>query len=151
MMLTAETADRMNLEDRLDAHASIIAGAKYLQLLKEALPDRMDEKERTWMALAAYNQGMGHLEDARVLAVKSNLNPDVWSDVRKVMPLLSRPAYFEQAKHGHARGGEAVILVERVRLYYDMLNRLESENSQQLPTTSYFGLQPNRPYTFSLH
>jgi membrane-bound lytic murein transglycosylase F len=144
MMLTEDTADRMNLDDRLDARGSIIAGAKYLQLLKESLPARMDDNERTWMALAAYNQGMGHLEDARVLAVKANLNPDIWSDVRKVMPLLSRPAYFEQLKHGHARGGEAVILVETVRLYYDMLNRLApEENLQRVPATPYFGLQPN--------
>jgi membrane-bound lytic murein transglycosylase F len=151
MMLTEETADRMNLDDRLDAHSSIIAGAKYLQLLKEALPDRMDEHERTWMALAAYNQGMGHLEDARVLAVRSSLNPDVWSDVKKVMPLLSRPAYFEQAKHGHARGGEAVVLVETVRLYYDMLNRLEPENIQNLPASPYFRLQPSHTLSAKLH
>jgi membrane-bound lytic murein transglycosylase F len=145
MMLTEDTADRMNLDDRLDAHASIIAGAKYLQMLKESLPSRIDDKERTWMALAAYNQGMGHLEDARVLAVKSNLNPDIWTDVRKVMPLLSRPAFFEQAKHGHARGGEAVILVETVRLYADMLNRLAPEEILHLPTAPYLGLHRPLP------
>lgn len=150
MMLTDDTADRMNLDDRLDARNSIIAGAKYLQLLKESLPGHIDDKERTWMALAAYNQGMGHLEDARVLAEKSKLNPDVWSDVRKVMPLLSRPTYFEQAKHGHARGGEAVILVETVHLYYDMLNRLGPEAMLRLPTAPYLGLQPAEPQTFSL-
>jgi membrane-bound lytic murein transglycosylase F len=149
MMLTDDTADRMNLDDRLDARNSIIAGAKYLQLLKEDLPGHIDDKERTWMALAAYNQGMGHLEDARILAAKSNLNPDVWSDVRKVMPLLSRPAYFEKAKHGHARGGEAVILVETVHLYYDMLNRLDSENMLSLPATPYLGLQPLASQSFN--
>ena len=150
MMLTEETADQMNVSDRLDAHASIIAGAKYLQKLKESLPDRIDEKERTWMALAAYNQGMGHLEDARVLAVKSGLNPDVWSDVRKVMPLLSRQEYFDQAKHGHARGGEAVILVETVRLYYDMLNRIEMEEMPSATSSSNLGLKPPRPQIPSL-
>jgi len=149
MMLTDDTADRMNLDDRLDARNSIIAGAKYLQLLKDALPVHIDDKERTWMALAAYNQGMGHLEDARILAEKSKLNPDIWSDVRKVMPLLSRPTYFEQAKHGRARGGEAVILVETVRLYYDMLNRLGSENIQSLPVSPYIGLQPLALQNFS--
>ncbi len=149
MMLTDDTADRMNLDDRLDARNSIIAGAKYLQLLKEDLPRHIDDKERIWMALAAYNQGMGHLEDARILAAKSNLNPDIWSDVRKVMPLLSRPAYFEQVKHGHARGGEAVVLVETVRLYYDMLNRLESENLLSLPASPYLGLQPLAPQSFN--
>jgi membrane-bound lytic murein transglycosylase F len=152
MMLTEDTADRMNLRDRLDARASIIAGAKYLQILKESLPARIDDKERTWLAMAAYNQGMGHLEDARVLAVKSNLNPDVWSDVRKVMPLLSRPDYFEQVKHGQARGGEAVILVETVRLYYDMLNRLEPEKVLRLPAAHYLGLRPPHPRQIpSLH
>ncbi len=145
MMLTEDTAERMNLPDRLDAHASIIAGAKYLQLMKESLPDRINDKERTWLALAAYNQGRGHLEDARILALKSGLNPDVWSDVRKVMPLLSRPAYFEQTKYGQARGGEAVILVETVRLYHDMLNRLALEEMPRLPPAPYFGFLPDIP------
>jgi membrane-bound lytic murein transglycosylase F len=145
MMLTEDTAERMEVTDRLDARSSILAGAKYLQLLKDALPARINDKERTWMAMAAYNQGMGHLEDARVLAVKSGLNPDVWTDVKKVMPLLSRPAYYEQTKHGQARGGEAVILVETVRLYHDMLNRLALEDMPRLPPTPYFGFPSTSP------
>lgn len=134
MMLTEETADRMNVENRLDAHSSILAGARYLQLLKEQLPLRMNEEDRLWMALAAYNQGMGHLEDARILAIQSGLNPDVWADVKRMMPLLSHPSVYKKTKHGKARGGEAVILVETVRLYREMLNRLETQNSfYQLP------------------
>lgn len=134
MMLTEETADRMNVGNRLDPHASILAGARYLQLLKEQLPLRMNEEDRLWMALAAYNQGMGHLEDARILAGQSGLNPDSWSDVKRMMPLLSRPSFYKKAKRGKARGGEAVILVETVRLYNDMLKRLEAQNSlYQMP------------------
>jgi membrane-bound lytic murein transglycosylase F len=129
MMLTEETADRMNVENRLDAHDSILAGARYLQLLKEQLPLRMNEEDRLWMALAAYNQGMGHLEDARVLASQSGLNPDVWADVKRMMPLLSRPSFYKKTKRGKARGGEAVILVETVRLYNDMLKRLDAQDS----------------------
>jgi membrane-bound lytic murein transglycosylase F len=129
MMLTEETADRMNVENRLDAHSSIIAGARYLQLLKEQLPLRISEDDRLWMALAAYNQGMGHLEDARILAGQSGLNPDVWADVKRVMPLLSRPSFYKNTKRGKARGGEAVILVETVRLYCDMLKRLDAQDT----------------------
>jgi membrane-bound lytic murein transglycosylase F len=129
MMLTEETADRMNVENRLDAHSSILAGARYLQLLKEQLPLRMSEEDRLWMALAAYNQGMGHLEDARILASQSGLDPDIWTDVKRMMPLLSRPSFYNKTKHGKARGGEAVILVETVRLYHDMLKRMEAQNS----------------------
>ena len=126
MMLTEDTADRMNVTNRLDARQSVMAGARYLQLLKEQLPLRIDEPDRTWLALAAYNQGFGHLEDARVLAKKTGLNPDIWADVRKVMPLLAHPQYFEQTKYGQARGGEAVIFVETIRLYYDMLKHLKA-------------------------
>ncbi len=125
MMLTEDTADRMNVSNRLDARQSVMGGARYLQLLKEQLPLRIDEPDRTWLALAAYNQGYGHLEDARILAKQSGLNPDAWADVKKVMPLLADPRYFEQAKHGHVRGGEAVIFVETVRLHHDILKNLD--------------------------
>ena len=135
MMLTEETADQMHVENRLDAHSSILAGARYLQQLKEQLPLRMNEDDRLWMALAAYNQGMGHLEDARILASQSGLNPDVWSDVKRMMPLLSRPSVYKKTKRGRARGGEAVILVETVRLYTDMLKRLDAQDTlNQMPS-----------------
>ncbi|MFH0933778.1 MAG: membrane-bound lytic murein transglycosylase MltF, partial [Pseudomonadota bacterium] len=129
MMLTENTADQMGVENRLDAHASILAGARYLQQLKEQLPLRIRDEDRMWMALAAYNQGMGHLEDARILAAQSGLNADVWSDVKRILPLLSRPSVYTKTRRGKARGGEAVVLVETVRLYYDMLKRMEGQDS----------------------
>jgi membrane-bound lytic murein transglycosylase F len=131
MMLTGDTADRMKVSNRLDARESILAGAKYLQLLKDQMPDRIPEPDRTWLALAAYNQGFSHLEDARILTKRAGLNPDSWTDVKKWMPLLNRPKYYKTLKHGYARGGEAVILVESIRSYYDMLKRLEPD---QKPT-----------------
>jgi membrane-bound lytic murein transglycosylase F len=125
MMLTGETATRMGVTDRLDAHASIIGGARYLEMLKDQLPARIPEGERIWFALAAYNQGIGHLEDARVLAARAGANPNAWLEVRKFMPLLARPEYVDQTKYGYARGGEAVALAETVHLYYDMLKRMD--------------------------
>jgi Predicted soluble lytic transglycosylase fused to an ABC-type amino acid-binding protein len=128
MMLTEDTADRMNVTNRLDAQQSIQAGAQYLALLKNQLPLRIAEPDRTWMALAAYNQGLGHLEDARILTQRMGGNPDYWVDVKKWMPMLKQPEYFEQLKHGYARGGEAVILVENIRMYYDMLKRINADD-----------------------
>ena len=145
MMLTEDTADRMKVTDRLDPRQSILAGARYLQLLEEQLPLRIAEEERTWLALAAYNQGMGHLEDARVLTARAGLNPDAWADVKKMMPLLAQPEYSEQVKHGYARGGEAVILVETVRLYYDMLKHLDTHEVPYLPETSFHLKFPGTP------
>jgi membrane-bound lytic murein transglycosylase F len=133
MMLTGDTADQMNVSNRLDARESILAGARYLQQLKEQLPDRIPEPDRTWMALAAYNQGSSHLEDARILTSRAGKNPDSWADVKKWMPMLGQPKYYKTLKHGYARGGEAVILVESVRSYYGMLQRLEPNQPALIP------------------
>ena len=129
MMLTEDTADRMKVNNRLDARESIMAGAKYLTLLKEQMPDRIPEPDRTWMALAAYNQGYGHLEDARILTMRAGLDPDSWPDIKKWLPRLNQRGYYETLKRGYARGGEAVILVESIRNYYDMLKRIEPDQT----------------------
>ena len=133
MMLTEDTADRMKVNNRLDARESILAGAKYLALLKEQMPARIPEPDRTWLSLAAYNQGIGHLEDARILTQRAGMSPDSWMDVKKWMPLLNSPGYYETLKHGYARGGEAVILVESIRSYYAMLKRLEPGAAPESP------------------
>jgi membrane-bound lytic murein transglycosylase F len=125
MMLTAETADRMKVTDRLDPRRNILAGARYLLELRDTLPVRIREPDRTWLALAAYNLGYGHLEDARVLTRRRGLNPDLWVDVKQALPLLSRYEYYSTVKYGFCRGGEAVVLTENIRSYYDILLRFE--------------------------
>jgi membrane-bound lytic murein transglycosylase F len=143
MMLTEDTADRMNVNNRLDARESILAGARYLALLKEQMPSRIPEPDRTWLALAAYNQGYSHLEDARVLTQHAKLNPDSWEDVKKWMPLLSQPNYYNSLKHGYARGGEAVIMVENIRSYHVMLKRLKPDQTPVDPNViSYRLIEP---------
>ena len=127
MMLTAETADRMGISNRLNARQSILGGARYLALLKEALPDRIPEPDRTWLALACYNQGQGHLEDARRIAQARGGSPDSWADVKEALPYLSRGSYAKVMKYGYARGAEAKLFAENIRNYYDILLRLEPD------------------------
>lgn len=121
MMLTQTTAQRMGIRDRLDPHASISGGADYLALLMASLPKRLADPDRLWLALAAYNVGLGHLEDARILTEKSGKNPDKWDAVKQFLPLLADPQWYEQTKHGRARGGEPVKFVEQIQQYYDVL------------------------------
>ena len=125
MMMTTDTADKMGVEDRLDPRQSIMGGAKYLDLLIDQMPMQIEEPDRTWMALAAYNQGQGHLEDARVLAQRHKLNPSAWCDVKQTMPLLASSRHHAALKHGFCRGGEAVVFVENIRTYYDILVKYE--------------------------
>jgi len=130
MMLTDETADRLQVKDRLQASDSILGGARYFALLKESMAPHITEPDRTFLALAAYNQGVGHVEDARILAQKSGLNPDKWQDVRQMLPKLADPATFPSLQHGYARGLEAVQFVDSVRNYYDVLTRLAPRVAQ---------------------
>ncbi|OZA28420.1 MAG: lytic transglycosylase F [Hydrogenophilales bacterium 17-61-9] len=125
MMLTGETADRMGVNNRLDPRQSILGGARYLALMKDALPARIPEPDRTWLALAAYNQGQGHMEDARRIAQARGGNPDSWADVKEALPYLSRGTYAKVTKYGYARGFEALHFAENIRNYHDILLRLE--------------------------
>ena len=121
MQITEDTAKHLGIRDLQDPAQNVVAAARYLRDLKAKMPARIHEPDRTWLALASFNIGLGHLEDARVLAQKQKLDPDLWSDVKKVLPLLALPEYYEQTKLGYARGGMPVAFVDRVRGYYDVL------------------------------
>ncbi len=121
MMLTLPTARRVGIDNRLDPAQSIRGGATYLKLLRDAMPDRIAEPDRTWLALAGYNVGFGHLEDARILTERQGGDPDKWADVKQRLPLLARKQFYSELKHGYARGREPVIYVDNIRSYYDLL------------------------------
>ena len=122
-MLTRPTAAELGVTDRLDPEQSIMGGAKYLARLRERLPPEIQGNHRRWIALAAYNVGMGHIHDARELARRMNKDPNLWHDLAEVLPLLSRREYYRTLKHGYARGGEPVRYVNRIRHYRDILER----------------------------
>lgn len=121
MMLTQRTAQAMGVSNRLDPKQSIQGGAKYFMLVKDQLDESIKEPDRTWFALAAYNVGSGHLEDARMLAKREGLNPNKWLDVKKMLPRLSQKQWYRKTRYGYARGGEPVHFVANIRRYYDIL------------------------------
>jgi membrane-bound lytic murein transglycosylase F len=129
MMLTEDTADQMGVTDRLDPKQSIPAGAKYILKLKDTIPEDIPEPDRTYMALAAYNIGYAHVEDARVLAQRLKLNPDSWADIKKTLVLLNNPEYYSTAKYGYASGGAPVIFVESIRSYQRILERYQPSHN----------------------
>ena len=121
MMLTADTAQAMGIKDRTDPQQSISAGARYLAEVRAKVPDRVPEPDRTWLTIAAYNVGFGHLEDARILAQSHGKNPDSWTDVRSQLPLLAQERWFDRTKRGYARGWEPVQFVDRIQRYLRLL------------------------------
>lgn len=121
MMLTTDTAVAMGVTDRNNPQQSIFAGARYLAEVREKVPARIVEPDRTWLTLAAYNVGFGHLEDARILAQSAGKNPDSWEDVKQFLPLLAQEQWYSRVKRGYARGWEPVQFVERVQRYLRLL------------------------------
>ncbi len=132
MMLTESTADLMGVTDRLDPKQSIPAGAKYILKMRDIIPERIVEPDRTYLALASYNIGYAHVEDARVLAKRLKLNPDSWADVKKTLVMLTDPEYYSTAKYGYASGGAPVIFVESIRSYQRILQRYQPSHNPDL-------------------
>jgi membrane-bound lytic murein transglycosylase F len=121
MQLTVDTATEAKVSNPSDARQSIFGGARYFRQVFEKIPTHVPEPDRTWFALAAYNIGYGHLEDARVLTQKAGRDPDSWQDVREFLPLLEQEHWYSQTENGYARGWEPVRYVDNVRGYRDLL------------------------------
>jgi membrane-bound lytic murein transglycosylase F len=121
MQLTVDSAKEGKVTNPSDPRQSIFGGARYFRQVYEKIPSHVPEPDRTWFALAAYNIGYGHLEDARVLTQKAGRDPDSWQDVREFLPLLEQEHWYSQTENGYARGWEPVRYVDNVRGYRDLL------------------------------
>ncbi|WP_166260567.1 membrane-bound lytic murein transglycosylase MltF [Marinobacter salicampi] len=126
MMLTRNTASQIGIDDRLDPEKSIQGGARYFKIVHAKIPERIPEPDRTWFALASYNVGFGHLEDARILTEDAGKNPDRWMDVKEFLPLLAQKEWYSKTRYGYARGHEPVAYVQNIRRYYDVLAWMKS-------------------------
>lgn len=132
MMVTLNTAAEVGITNRLDPEQSTKAGSQYLTSLKNRIPARITEPDRTWFALAAYNVGMGHLEDARKITELLGDDPDRWIDVRKHLPKLALKDYYPWTRHGYARGAEPVVYVANIRRFYEKLKKIYPETGETI-------------------
>lgn len=132
MMLTKDTAERMNITDRTNPAQSIKAGSEYLHMLMKQMPETIPQADKIWYSLAAYNMGLGHLLDLRRLTKQLGGDPDNWLDVKKNLPLLAEKRYYTNLKYGYARGYEALQYVENIRRYYNsIINYQRVEQASQ--------------------
>ncbi|MFO7858462.1 MAG: membrane-bound lytic murein transglycosylase MltF [Ectothiorhodospiraceae bacterium] len=145
MMLTQKTAERVGVSDRLVPDQAIVGGAQFFRWMLDRLPEQITMPDRRWLALAAYNVGPGHLEDARTITETQGGNPDRWVDVRRHLPLLSDPEWYTKTRHGQARGEEPVHYVRGVRRYYALLTRITDADRFRLDPER--NPQERRPFT----
>ena len=139
MMLTLPTAKFVGVTNRVDPAQSIAGGARYLVWVRDQLSTDIPEPDRTWFALAAYNVGLGHLDDARILTRNNGRDPNRWIDVKDHLPLLSKKQWYSQTRYGYARGGEPVHYVQNIRRYYEILTWVTQPQAEtpQVPQEQY--------------
>ena len=126
MQILPGTARSLGVNDIYDPVENINAGVRYLKTLYDQYKS-IEGADRMLMALAAYNAGLGHVEDARRLAVKKNLDPDSWESLKKTLPLLKYRKYYEKSKYGYCRGTEPVRYTKRIMMYYQIIKRQDTE------------------------
>ncbi len=131
MMLTQATADYLDVEDRMDPESSIFGGARFYARQTERLPDSIEEPDRTWMALAAYNVGFNHIKDARQIVEWEGGDPDTWVDLSQALPYLAKREWYSRVKYGYARGWEPVLYVNNIRSYYNILRWITASEPQE--------------------
>ena len=143
MMLTLKTAKDMEIKNRMDPESSISGGARYFKETLKRIDKNITEPDSIWMAMAAYNVGYYHVQDARTITRKLNKDPNRWIDVRESLPLLAKRKWYKQTRYGYARGWEPVRYVENIRSYYDILKWVDDGNSEKTTVPEEFLRIPN--------
>lgn len=125
MQMTQQTAASLGVTDRMDMSQSINAAARYLAQLRDRLPERIKEPERTWFAVGAYNVGYTHIMNAYRKAREQGLDRSKWQTISDLLPTLYGKPF--------ANGVQAVKYVKRVQIFTDIL-RFYDLHQRQEPT-----------------
>ncbi len=130
MMLTEDTAALIGVTDRTDPRQSVLGGTKYFVQIMKQIDDEVGRPDDNYYALAAYNVGLGHVQDAQEIVKRSGDDHTLWRNLRDALPLLADPAHYTTLKHGKARGHEPVRYVDSIRNYYSLLSQLKTRSQR---------------------
>ena len=119
MQLMPSTASELGVRSPSDPESSIHAGTRYLRRLIDRFDPELPLEARIRFALASYNAGVGHVEDARRLAAALGWSPDRWyGSVERALLLLQDPRYYLDSRYGYCRAWETVRYVAQIDRTY---------------------------------
>ncbi|MEX0770157.1 MAG: transporter substrate-binding domain-containing protein [Balneolaceae bacterium] len=119
---------------------NIREGAK---IIKEHLDHYayLDTLDQWAFALATYNVGVGHMADARRIAIDLEKDPNKWENVEDALLKLMQRRFYQDARHGFARGIETVQYVKEVMNRHQMYQRVVTLAEQRASAgTGIFGV-----------
>ena len=107
-----------------DPHTNVTLGVELLDYIGSNLrfTESTPQSDRLSIILAGYNCGLGHVLDARRLAVKYGENPNSWDVVARYLELKSLPQYYEDEVVRCGRfidNKQTLGFVEKVMGYYN--------------------------------
>jgi membrane-bound lytic murein transglycosylase F len=115
--------------------SNIRTGVRYLRSLLETFA-AADERDQRALALAAYNMGPAHVQDAQSLARRYGYDPLVWdASMAAILPLLEDPRLYRTLPNGFAQGRQTVAYVERVLRRFDAYRRTLTSLPARPPDT----------------
>lgn len=105
-----------------DPKTNIATAVKLLKKIEGTLRfgTRTSEEDRLRIVLACYNAGMGHILDARRLAVKHGVNHNSWAQLSEFVALKGTPEWRddEAVRSGAFDGTETIRYVDKVMAQY---------------------------------
>lgn len=108
----------------MDAEINIEIALKLMDKIEKSLRfnSSTSDYDRMCIILACYNGGIGHVLDARRLAVKYGANPDKWENVANFLDKKSEEQYYTDETVGNGRFGgstETLSFVQKVMNRYN--------------------------------
>lgn len=146
MQLMPATADAMGVPEdkRFDTEQNISAAARYIRKVGQSFTDIKDTDERIRFTLAAYNGGVGHVQDAQMLARKAGRDHNQWQEVAPYILLLSQPQYYRDpdVRYGYMRGSETEAYVRLIMERWEQYrHNARSYSSGSMPAPARRSLQ----------
>ena len=128
MQMMPSTARHYGLLDPLDPAENIAAGARLLGSLMRRYRKVGENPEEIFKyALAAYNAGVGRIDDILALARHRGVDTGRWENVLEVIPEMNDPEALDSTgivKLGVFKGKETIAYVDEVISVYEQFLRI---------------------------
>lgn len=127
MQMMPRTAERYGVTDPLDPEENIRAGAQLLgRLIKRYSNVGANEDETYKYALAAYNAGVGRVDDILRLAELRGVDTSEWEKATSVIPEMNDESVVDTGavRLGVFKGRETIAYVRRVMDIYSEFKRI---------------------------
>lgn len=126
MQMMPSTAEWLGAGDISDPIEGVRIGTIYLKRIHNSYRNHTDDPvERLKFALAAYNAGVGRIQDCIKFAAIRGVDSSSWDNIVALIPEMNDDAILEidTIKFGKFKGDETIAYVENVLSKYEQYKR----------------------------